>query len=147
MAKFKSKITGIISQIKDYNLGILADEVEKGLDIFAVTKFLNQRKILTENEEEEVMIKRGKIVGARGLVELDNAIWDFEQFVRTLIDIKPGELEFAVATHLQSVLGRENDSLRELSLLLGEGETSTEGDKRGKEGGRVLPFHPEKGRH
>ncbi|OGI74147.1 hypothetical protein A3D42_01700 [Candidatus Nomurabacteria bacterium RIFCSPHIGHO2_02_FULL_41_18] len=145
MADFKSRITGMLSRIKDWDINILAREVVKELDRFLIAKLAKQEVILSRDDKREIIEKGNAVIDSEEWVELDAAILNFEQKIASLVDLYPGEIEFAVATHLQSIFAEVaewTDRFSEKRV-----ETPNKDNESAKKGGIVLPFRPEKGRH
>ncbi len=146
MNTFKSNITKIISKVKDSSLEVLALEVEAGLHNFLEVKLKEQGRILSKEEQLEIARKKQMIAGSENLIEFDRALFNFEGYIGHLLNLKPGELEFAISRHLQEVsevVGEFAkvifDEMKEAGEAEGEYETE-------KKEGRVLPFKNENGK-
>ena len=149
MDNFKSKITRMVSKVKHYDLDVLVVEVARGFSKFVQAKLAEEGRILSGPEQDRILKAREDVLNAEGLMELDGALWNFEQAVRDIINPKPGEFEFAIAKYLQSAFNKMEELLDEFIKEHADDWKSRgiEVEPREKKEGKILPWKPEGGKH
>jgi hypothetical protein len=148
MTKYKSTITAAISRTTEMNLkspidlSIIFNELVSVFHIFVGKRLQEVHKTIPASLRDEFNSFLGKISKAKNLEEVDTALFQTEEFIDNLFNLKIGELEF-------EIIGRLQSNLKELRIFEGdtfpgEGKLKDEVDEKK---GKILPFKPEGGKH
>lgn len=141
MAKFKSKITLIISRIKDQPFGVLVPMIESSLNEFLENKTAGAPNALSEDGRDFLKEIIMGVKYSTNLEELDITLHRFQKVMSRTFDLQLGELEFAVIKHLQLQSEEATELAKEIF------PENSDSKETPKEKSKVLPFKPEGGRH
>lgn len=144
--EFQSQLTKIISKVEEYHHGFLAARVMQSLNGFVIARLAAEGRFLSLEQKQEFQRKIESAQASESMAELDMYLLSYEQMIKKLVDLNPGELEFTASSELQKVAG-ENEELKKTLRDRHPHDMGERGiEEEPKEKGKLLPFKSE-GRH